>query len=69
MESSQSPPLRGDPLGEGVSEVSWRSASVIAALRRGNLVAFFTDVRARLGELPAASAGMPWYVSNDLGIL
>ena len=32
--------------------------SVIAALRRGNLAECSTDVCTRLGEIPAASAGM-----------
>ncbi len=32
--------------------------SVIAALRRGNLAVFCTDIRARRGEIPAASADM-----------
>ena len=33
-------------------------ASVIAALRRGNLAASSTDVGARVSEIPATSAGM-----------
>ena len=46
--------IRQSPFGDPCEH----SYSVIAALRRGNLAAFITDVSARVGEIPAASAGM-----------